>query len=236
MKTRTVDYSHAGAALKGHLAYDETKAGRRPAVLVCHAWAGRDAFALAKAERLAGLGYAGFALDVYGGARQGSSKEENSALMTPFIKDRGLLYGRLRAAVDAVKALAEVDPERIAAIGFCFGGLCALDLARGGAGLRGVVSFHGLLGPSCLPAKKISAKVLALHGFDDPMATPDQLLAFAKEMTEAGADWQVHAYGQTMHAFTNPQADDPGFGTVYRKEADERSWKAMECFLAEILR
>jgi dienelactone hydrolase len=129
-----------------------------------------------------------------------------------------------------------VDGGKLGAIGFCFGGLCALDLARSGAELRGVVAFHGLFMPSGLPRQKIAARVLALHGYDDPMAKPDALVAFCDEMTEAGVDWQVHAYGGTMHAFTNPQANDPAFGTVYQPRADARSRVAMENFFAEAFR
>jgi dienelactone hydrolase len=130
----------------------------------------------------------------------------------------------------------EVDPRRIAAMGFCFGGLCVLDLARSGADLRGVVSFHGLLTPpEPHPQYTILAKVLVLHGFDDPMAPPEQVVALGLELTEAGADWQIHAYGNTLHAFTNPRANDPGFGTVYNETADRRSWRSLREFLAEVL-
>ncbi|HVE14041.1 MAG TPA: dienelactone hydrolase family protein [Elusimicrobiota bacterium] len=235
MKTQTVEYDHGAAACKGHFAYDDAKPGKRPLVLVCHAWGGRDEFACKKAEGLAELGYAGFALDVFGGAKLVDTKEEKSAMIEPFVKDRGLLRDRLLAGLEAARKLPQVDAKRAAAIGFCFGGLCALDLARCGADLLGVVSFHGLLfAPEALPKKKVSAKVLALHGYDDPMANPDQLRSFCKEMTDAKADWQVHAYGGTMHAFTNPVANDPGFGTVYKKDADRRSWAAMRGFLDEL--
>ncbi len=236
IQTRTLDYFHNGVPLEGFLAWDDALDGPRPAVLVSHAWAGRDAFAEGKARALAQLGYVGFALDMYGKGILGAGPEENAKLMGPFMEDRALLQGRQRAALDAVRQQPEVDAGRIAAIGFCFGGLCALDLARSGADLRGVVSFHGLLTPpgntACQP---ISTKVLVLHGYDDPMAPPEQVLALADELTLAGADWQIHAYGGTVHAFTNPQANDPGFGTVYKAEADLRSWQALRNFLAEVL-
>ena len=237
MKTETVSYSHAGVDCRAHLAYDDNKKGRRPAVLVSHAWAGRDEFACDKAGALARLGYAGVALDNYGGARLGKSKDENMKLMMPFIEDRKLLLGRLTAGFEAARALPQVDPEKIGVIGYCFGGLCALDLARGGAALRGAVSFHGLLGsPEGLPKRKIAAKLLVLHGYADPMSNPEQLAAFCKEMDEAKADWQVHAYGGVLHAFTNPSANDPGFGTVYDKKSDARSWAAMRNFFEEAFR
>ena len=151
------------------------------------------------------------------------------------MSDRGKLQQRLHAALAAVKLLPWADNNKIAAIGFCFGGLCALDFARSGANLRGVVAFHGLFSPAAnLPQPVISAKVLVLHGHDDPMATPEQALALQTELTQAGADWQMHIYGNTMHAFTNPQANDPDFGTVYQPTADQRSWQAMCHFLTEI--
>ncbi|MDD2800652.1 MAG: dienelactone hydrolase family protein, partial [Methylococcales bacterium] len=134
-----------------------------------------------------------------------------------------------------VRLLPWVDDSKIAAMGFCFGGLCVLDLARAGADLKGVVSFHGLLGaPDNLQSNSIKAKVLALHGHDDPMGPIEQVVAFEQEMTKAGADWQLHTYGHTMHAFTNPKANDPAFGTVYQANADKRSWLAMKNFLAEV--
>ena len=236
IQTRTIEYIHGGDVFEGLLAWDDGQLGPRPAVAVAHAWAGRSAFEDGKARALAELGYVGFAMDVYGKGRRGRTKEENAALMTPLVQDRPLLQARLGAALQTLAAQPEVDPQRLAAIGFCFGGLSVLDMARCGLPLRGVVSFHGLFTPPGNTAgRAISAKVLALHGWDDPMATPEAVLAFAREMTQAGADWQLHAYGGTMHAFTNPEANDPGFGTVYSARADARSWQAMRQFLAEVL-
>jgi len=160
--------------------------------------------------------------------------EQEDRVHVPVLE--GQLKGRMQAAVDFMKKHPSVAGDRIAAIGYCFGGLCVLDLARSGSSVRGVVSFHGLLGaPENLPNAEITSKVLALHGYEDPMASPENLTAFAKEMTDSKADWEVHAYGNTMHAFTNPAANDPGFGTVYREQADKRSWKAMKAFLSEVL-
>jgi dienelactone hydrolase len=207
-----------------------------PAVLISHDWSGRNEFAERKARRLAWHGYAAFALDMYGGNKRGNTVEENQALMNPLASDRAKLAQRITAALTAVRAQSQVDAKRIAAMGFCFGGLCVLDLARSGADVRGVVSFHGLLKPNGLPPKKIQSKVLILHGYDDPMAPPEDVLAIAKEMSAAGADWQLHAYGNTVHAFTNPQANNPSFGTVYKAEADRRSWNSLLAFLEEVLR
>jgi dienelactone hydrolase len=121
-------------------------------------------------------------------------------------------------------------------MGFCFGGLCVLDLARTGADVRGVASFHGILKPSGLPAKPIKSKVLVMHGYDDPMAPPEDVLALAKELTASGADWQLHAYGNTKHAFTNPEANNAAMGLMYNADADRRSWHAMLGFFEEVLR
>lgn len=232
--TRAVDYAQGGKAFEGLLAFDAAKAGRRPAVLVSHAWAGRSAGEEAFAKDLAALGYAGFALDLYGKGVLGRTNEECQALMTPLVSNRPLLQERLLSVVEVVKALPEVDPSRIAIIGFCFGGLCALDVARTGAEIRGAASFHGLFGaPGNTKGRKIKAKVIAFHGYDDPMVKPEEIVALGNELTEAGADWQIHAYGGVMHAFMNPLANDPAFGTVYNKRAADRAWASMTAFLGE---
>ncbi|MEI6707966.1 MAG: dienelactone hydrolase family protein [Methylococcales bacterium] len=233
--SNTISYMDGDVVLEAFFAFDDAISARKPAVLISHAWAGRDEFANDKAKKLAELGYVGFALDMYGKGILGTTPEENSKLMQPFMHDRALLQQRIKAALLAVKLLPWVDDSKIAAIGFCFGGLCVLDLARTGVDIKGVVSFHGLLNAADnIHSIPIKAKVLALHGYDDPMALPAQLTEFQNEMTKAGADWQVHSYGQTMHAFTNPVANDPNFGTVYKFEADKRSWLTMQNFLTEI--
>lgn len=236
IRTADIDYKHADTLLSGFLAYDDALSYPCPAVLVSHAWVGRDEFACAKARRLAELGYVGFALDLYGRGVLGRNRDENARLMQPFLSDRAFLQGRMMTALETVRRFPQVDPDRVAAIGFCFGGLCVLDLARTGADLRGVVSFHGLLSPpGNIQGRRIQAKILVLHGHDDPMVPPEQVMALGGELTEAGADWQIHIYGNTLHAFTNPQANDPSFGTVYDAIADRRSWQSMQNFLAEVL-
>ena len=234
--TKTIDYYDQETLLEGFFAYDDASDKRRPALLIAHAWGGRNAFVCDKARALAELGYAAFALDMYGKGVLGNGAEENSRLMQPFIDDRVLLQRRITAALTTVGTLEQVDSSRIAAIGFCFGGLCVLDLARSGADINGVVSFHGLLDPpDSGTGETINAKVLILHGHDDPMVPAESVAAIEQELTAAGVDWQLHSYGHTMHAFTNPEANDPGFGTVYQADADRRSWQTMQLFLAEIL-
>jgi dienelactone hydrolase len=236
LKEQLVPYSDGDTKCEGFLCYDPTRAGPLPAVMISHDWSGRGEFVARKARRLAWHGYAAFCLDMYGGGKCGKSVEENQALMAPLASNRAALAQRINAALTAVRGLPQVDAKRIAAMGFCFGGLCVLDLARSGADVRGVASFHGLLKPNGLASKAIKAKVLAMHGYDDPMAPPEDVLALAKELTAAGADWQLHAYGKTVHAFTNPDANNPSFGTVYNADADRRSWHSLINFLEEVLR
>jgi dienelactone hydrolase len=235
IQTRLVEYRHNDLTLEGLLAWDDALDSPRPAVAISHTWAGRSPFEEEKAVALARQGYVGFAIDMYGKGVLGSTPEENSALMTPLMEDRALLQARIARAVDVLRAQAEVDPARVAAMGFCFGGLCVLDLARSGTDVAGVASFHGLFGaPGNTAGTRISARVLCLHGYDDPMAPPEAMLALAAELSEAGADWQIHAYGGTVHAFTNPAANNPGMGTVYNPSADRRSAAALQDFLQEV--
>lgn len=238
MQTEIFDYSDGDVACEAYVAYpDAAAATRSPTVMIAHAWGGQSDFEHGKAEKLASLGYVGFAIDLYGKGNRGGTMERNAALMQPFIDDRSLLRRRMLAAYSAARSHPRVDPKRIAAIGFCFGGLCVLDLARSvPPDLRAVTSLHGLLHPPGLgPQAPITAKVLVLHGFDDPMAPPDALVAVGRELTAAKADWQLHAYGGTSHAFTNPQASSPEHGLIYNETADRRSWRALTDFLAEAL-
>ena len=235
MHTSNFIYHDGNQELHGYLAYDDQTHQPRPAVLVAPDWTGRNEFACKKAEMLANMGYVGFALDMYGDGRLGADVEEKQALIQPLISDRKLLRDRIRAGLNTVVNRPEVDDKRVAAIGFCFGGLCVLDLARSGADICGVVSFHGLLNkPDDLPDNAIKAKVLALHGYDDPMVRPEAVHEFCDEMTKAKVDWQMHMYGHTQHAFTNPQAHDTQMGTIYDAKAEHRSLQAMTNFLQEI--
>ena len=235
VQTRHIDYKDGDEVFEARMAWDDNASEPRPGVLVSHAWRGRSEFENSKAEKLAGLGYVGFALDLYGKGVLGGNPDENSALMQPLLDDRETLQRRMHLALSQIRNQPEVDGTRIAAMGFCFGGLCVLDLARSGADVLGVVSFHGLFGsPGNTGGNRISARVLALHGWDDPMATPDQVIALADELTGMGADWQIHGYGWTVHAFTNPDADDPDNGMKYDARADRRSWNSLTAFLSEI--
>lgn len=234
--TQNVDYRDAETLCKGVLAYDDSRPGPLPAVLISHMWGGREEFVENKARALAEIGYAAFALDMYGEGRRGHTPEESRALMQPFVEDRALLTRRITAALAAVRSLPEADGRRVAALGFCFGGMCVLDLARSGADVRAIISMHGLLKSHDLPKQRIRAKVLAFHGNEDPLAPVEDMLAFQAEMTAAQADWQLHVFGGTRHAFTNPKAASPEAGMMYNPVAERRSWAALLEFLAEVLR
>ena len=235
IKTRLIEYADEDDVLEGCLAWDDAIEGSRPGILVAHTWAGRGEFEDGKARDLAALGYAGFALDLFGKGVRGSGPEENARLIRPFVDDRARLQHRMIRALGILREQGVVDGTRVAAIGFCFGGLCVLDLARSGENLAGAVSFHGLLGsPGNTAGNRIKGRILVLHGWDDPMADPQAVVSFAAEVTAMGADWQLHAYGKTMHAFTNPKANDPVRGTVYSPSADRRSWTAMRNFFDEL--
>ncbi|MFL6861883.1 MAG: dienelactone hydrolase family protein [Allosphingosinicella sp.] len=222
------------ALLEAALVHEPAALAPRPGILIFPTIMGRSELELGFARRLARLGYTAVVADLYGKEHIGKPREECRALMMDLLGDRLRLQARLLAVLEAVRALPEVNPARVAAIGYCFGGLCALDLARTGANVRGVASVHGLLTP---PGNRegipIRAKVVAFHGWDDPMAPPASVEALGAELTRAGADWQVHAYGGVMHGFTNPAANDPERGLAYDAAADRRSWKALEAFLAE---
>ncbi len=231
MEISTLTYTDKSQTLIGR--YLKAAPGR-PAILVAPDWSGVNDFAINAASRLHASGYHALVMDIYGNGKTGATKEEKNALMTPFVEDRLLLRGRLLAALSALKNQPGVDPSRIGAVGFCFGGLAVLDLARSGAALSGVASFHGLLFAPQIPCEPVKAKVLALHGSDDPMATMPQVIDFQNEMTELKADWQLHTFGNTVHAFANPAANDPEFGTVYNERSANRAWAIALQFFGEV--
>jgi dienelactone hydrolase len=235
--TSYLDYRDGDTICEAYVAQGGPAGEKRPAVLVAHQWSGQQPPEREAADRLAALGYVGIAIDVYGKGRRGDRTGDNGHLMGPFMADRAALRARLLAAVAAARAHDAVDPERIAVIGYCFGGLCALDVARANApGVRGVVSLHGIFAAPKLGAQAaIGPGVLVLHGWDDPLAPPADVLMLAEELTAAKADWQLHAYGHAMHSFTNPNAAAPERGVAYDAKAAARSWASVEAFLAEVL-
>ncbi len=189
----------------------------------------------AYAEKIAALGYAVLVADLYGQGKRLTRADPDPALyMAELNGDRGLLRDRVNSAHELLKGMAEVDQKRTAAIGFCFGGKCVLDLARSGADIAGGISFHGIYDPPPFPSASIKAKLLVCHGWDDPLAPPASTTALAHELTDAGCDWQIHAYGHTGHAFTDQAANMPDRGLVYSADADRRSFRAMRDFLADL--
>ncbi len=238
LHTETVDYTMDGAAYQGYLAYDDSKTGNLPGVLICHEWWGLNDYPKHRAEQLAELGYVAFCLDMYGKGIIATTMDEAKAQVGKLYGNRALVRARAQAGLEQLKQQKNVDPNKIAVIGYCFGGMCALELARGGADVKGTVSFHGALNtPTPTDAKSIKGKVLVLHGADDPNVKPEEVAAFEQEMRDAKVDWQLVAYGNTVHAFTNPAAgNDPSKGMAYNADSDRRSWEAMKAFFNEILK
>jgi dienelactone hydrolase len=240
IRTETVEYRQDGAVLEGYLAYDDSIKGPRPGVLVVHEWWGINDYIKRRTGQLAELGYVAFAADIYGKGSRAKTREEAGALAGKFRggTDRNLLRARVNAGLDVLKNNPLVDPKRVAAVGYCFGGTAVLELARSGADVAGVVSFHGGLGtPDTSDAKNIKGKVLALTGADDPSAKPEQVIAFEDEMRKAGVDWYLVSYSNAVHGFTNPEnGSDNSRGAAYNEKADKRSWQAMKDFFEEIFR
>ena len=238
MQTQDIDYRADAVNLRGYLAFDETSAERRPGVLVFHEGLGLGDFAMARARRLAELGYVALAADMFGDRRQARNLTEVAKLVGDLRGEPETLRGRGRAALATLAGLPQVDAGRMAAIGFCFGGSVALELARDGADLKAAVSFHGVLTTRTPAAPgRVKASVLVLTGADDPLAPPEQVAAFEDEMRAAGVpDWQLISYGNTLHGFTNPAADGSMMRTArYSAQADRRSWAAMRGLFDEVL-
>ena len=238
MQARDIDYRCEGVNLRGYLALDDNATGARPGVLVFHEGLGLGEFAMERARRLAGLGYVALAADMFGDRRQASNLQEIATLVGGLRAEPEKLRARGRAALAVLAAMPQVDAGRLAAIGFCFGGSVVLELAREGADLKAVVSFHGVLATK-MPAQpgRVKASVLVCTGVDDPLAPPDQVADFENEMRAGGVkDWQVIAYGNTLHGFTNPAADGSMMGTaLYNEQADRRSWASMRSLFDEEL-
>jgi dienelactone hydrolase len=236
IKTQTIEYTQGGTTLKGFLAYDDAMSGKRPGVLVVPEWWGLNDYAKSRAQQLAGLGYVALAADMYGDGKTTEDPKVAPELSGPLMKDRGLMRARVNAAFDTLKAQSQVDTSKTAAIGYCFGGTSALELARSGSDVMGVVCFHGGLStPNPEDAKNIKGRVLVLTGAKDAFIPAEQRDAFAEEMTNAGVNFEIDVYADAVHAFTNPNAGRFGIPNIaYNKQADERSFARMIAFFNEI--
>ena len=235
MRAESLEYQDGDVTLKGFVALDDQSNHKRPGILVMPEAFGLGKQAKDRALRLASLGYAALAGDPYGNGLEVSDLQEAITHAGAIREDNTRFRQRIRAGLDALTALPQVDTDRLVVMGYCMGGSCSLEMARDGAPLKGVVSFHGALETQS-PAEPgtVQAKVLVCHGADDPFVPVEHVTAFEEEMTKAGVDWQVISYGGTVHSFTNPEADGSIEGICYNKQADERSWQAMQAFFDEI--
>lgn len=228
IRVQTVDYKQGNTVLEGWLVYNTAVHGKRPGVVIYPAYWGPSAHEKDVAEKLARMGYVAFVADIYGKGIRLNTPQAAGAQMGKYMKDRALLLLRAQAGFDQLRHARMVDTSKLAAIGYCFGGAPALDLARSGAPLVDVVTFHGVLSaPGSGNADNIKAHVLVLHGAADPIVNAQAVDAFEKEMTADKVDWQVVLYGGVMHAFTdNTHPSNPAHGTKYDAVADKRSWQA----------
>ena len=238
IRTRSVEYRIGDTVFEGYMAWDASRAGVRPGVLVVHEWYGLNDYARMRARQLAELGYVALAADMYGGGKVAADRNEASRLASALRDDRGQMRRRARAALAALRVDKKVDAERLAAIGYCFGGGVVLELARSGADVDAVASFHGNLDtPDASDAGNIRGTVLVQTGAADPHVPDEQVAAFEKEMTDADVDWYLIVYGNAVHSFTNPGAgDNPSTGSAYNEKAARRSWAAMRDLFDEVLR
>jgi len=233
-KQTVIRQDFAGETLE-HLLVGRRDGSRRPTVILFPTVMGVSELEIGFARQLVELGFNGLVVDLYGQRfRPGVDRDAAFAAMNRLKADRAGLRDRLTAVIETARGLPQVDPGSIAVAGYCFGGMCALDVARSGADVRAAVSFHGLFDPPGLAPKPITAKVVAFHGWDDPLAPPDKVVALAKELTDAGADWQIHAYGHVAHGFTNPNATGAVAGVQYNALAAERAWTSFINLLEEL--
>jgi dienelactone hydrolase len=233
---KTVEYRQGDTVLEGYLVYDGASSAQRPGIVIYHQWMGLTGYERFRAEQLAKLGYVALAADLYGQGVRPANAHEAGALSGKYKADRALLRARANAALAFLRQQPQVAREKVAAIGYCFGGGAALELARSGADVSGVVTFHGSLDtPTPQDAKNIKGKVLVLHGADDPHVPRADVLALEDELTAAHVDWQVVLYSGAVHSFTQPMAgNDKSTGSAYDAEADRRSWQAMRDFFGEL--
>jgi len=235
MVSKAVQYTHEGTVLEGYLAYDDSAMDKRPGVLVVHEWWGLNDYVRSRVDKLAQLGYVAFALDMYGKGIWTTKPDEAKAL-SGHLRGTPLMRERARAGLDILRNNSQVDPEKIAAIGYCFGGTTVLELAYSGADVAGVVTFHGgLTAAKPDDFSRIKARFLINHGANDGFISTEAIQAFQDGLNQAGADWQMIYFSGAVHSFTNPGADSVGIkGIAYNKQADERSWIYMQQFLKEI--
>src|SRR5258708_1232718 len=236
IKSKAVEYKQGETILEGLSVQDDAIRGKRPAVLVVHQWKGLGEYEKKRAEMLARMGYNVIAADIYGKGIRPDNPKDAAFEAAKYKDNRALLRARVAAGLEVLRKHDLTDPKRVAAIGYCFGGTTVLELARSGAEISGVVSFHGGLStPTPADAKNIHCKVLALHGADDPNVPQKEVAGFEQEMRDAKVDWQLVAYGGAVHAFTDWNAgNDNSRGAAYNERADHRSWEAMKAFFDEI--
>jgi len=233
--SKPVEYTQNGTTLEGYLAYDDAVQGKRPGVLVVHEWWGLNDYVRSRVDKLARLGYVAFALDMYGKGIW-TTEAAKAKDLSGHLQGTPLMRQRARSGLDILKSNSLVDPAKIAAIGYCFGGTTVLELAYSGVDLAGVVTFHGgLTAPKPDDLGRIKTRFLICHGADDGFISGDAINAFQEGMRKSGVDWQMIFFGGAVHGFTNPGADKYGIkGLAYNKLADERSWQYMQIFFKEI--
>lgn len=238
VQIKSIPYADGEVSLEGVLAWDDAKEGKRPGILVVHEWWGLNEYARTRAEQLAALGYVALAVDMYGTEKVTTHADEASQWMKQTTSNVEIWQGRARAGLRVLQADPRVDPTRLAAIGYCFGGATVMQMVYGGAPVKGVVSFHGSLPlpPSSQPIRN-AAKILIAHGEADPFLTQDHIAKFTMALDIAGLDWQMVIYGGAQHSFTNPSANQYGMkGIEYQERADRRSWEHMKLFFNELFR
>ncbi|WP_031434997.1 dienelactone hydrolase family protein [Methylomarinum vadi] len=239
IRSETIDYQIAGQPFRGYVSYDDAIEGKRPGVLVVHEWWGHNAYARKRADMLAELGYTAFALDMYGAGKLADHPDDAKKFMQATLADMNVATARFNEAMRLLQRQSTVDSGKIAAIGYCFGGGIVLQMARSGADLAGVVSFHGSLGTDT-PAQPgtVKAEVLVMNGADDPFVSAEQIDAFKQEMQKAAVNYEFVNYPGVKHSFTNPEADAFGkrfdMPLVYNAEADQDSWSRMQAFLKRV--
>ncbi len=231
INTKKIKYQDSELTFQGVIAYNDEIERKLPAIMIAHAFGGQSKFEENKAIEIAKLGYIGFAIDIYGKGIRAKSPNEAQNLMDKLNSNRSLLLSRMKTSLEVCKSLKFVDSSKIGAIGYCFGGKCVLDLARSGEKIKGIVSFHGVYdSPKSQKENKIETPILILHGWDDPLAKPNDVIELTRELTNKDADWELNAYGHTGHAFTNPNAKFPEKGLFYHEAADRKSWNRMKTF------